>query len=76
MAEWEAYDTLEPFGSPRDDFRVGLICSTVANFSQISRKHNYVPHDLLPSPVDVLRKAKQTLSQQILEGFRFITGKR
>jgi len=27
LAEWAAYDTIEPFGEERADFRTGIICS-------------------------------------------------
>ena len=31
LTEWMIYYGLEPFGDTQDDFRAGLICSTIAN---------------------------------------------
>lgn len=31
LAEWEAYQQMEPFGEDRADMRAGIIASTIAN---------------------------------------------
>lgn len=34
LAEWEAYDKLEPIGEWRGDFRTALLCSIVVNLAK------------------------------------------
>jgi hypothetical protein len=31
IAEWEAFDKLEPIGKLRDDYRTALLCTLIAN---------------------------------------------
>lgn len=33
LTEWIAFERIEPFGSPMEDFRAGQVCSTVANYA-------------------------------------------
>ena len=49
LAEWEAYDRLEPFGETRADLRAGIIASTVA--AGYPRKHSrpMYPRDFMPT---------------------------
>ncbi|WP_025917671.1 DUF4035 domain-containing protein [Herminiimonas sp. CN] len=38
MAEWQAYDQLEPIGERREDYRTALVCQTVANVMGSSKE--------------------------------------
>jgi hypothetical protein len=31
LAEWEAFDSLEPIGKWRDDYRTALLCTLISN---------------------------------------------
>lgn len=48
---WIAYSRIEPFGSPRDDFRFGQICSVAANLMNGSDKKTkaFEAHDFIPT---------------------------
>lgn len=48
FAEWEAFFSLEPWGFEMDNFRAGIVASTVANFSQASKRHDFAPRDFMP----------------------------
>ncbi|MBU3694793.1 MAG: hypothetical protein FGM40_08205 [Rhodocyclaceae bacterium] len=47
LAEWLAYDQIEPFGPQREDLRAGLICSTVANHSMSPPRRPRRPSDYM-----------------------------
>jgi len=52
LAEWYAYLQIEPIGQLREDFRAGMICSTVANYAGRQRAENAgpaQPADFMPS---------------------------
>lgn len=34
VAQWQAYDQLEPIGGYREDFRIGMVCSIIVNLAQ------------------------------------------
>lgn len=63
IAEWEAYSEIEPFGTLHGEFLVGLLASTVANFSPASKRRNFTPQDFMPQ-----RKAP-SLSERLLALF-------
>lgn len=48
LTEWLAFDQIEPFGDPREDLRMGLVCSTVANHSFSPPKKPTRPSDYMP----------------------------
>jgi hypothetical protein len=49
LAEWLAYFQLEPFGEERDDLRMGIVASTIANVNRSpKRKKPYEPRDFMP----------------------------
>jgi hypothetical protein len=51
MAEWIAYDRLEPIGEERADFRVGLLCSMMVNIAKAvwgDSKQPVSPLDYMP----------------------------
>jgi hypothetical protein len=44
---WTAYDSIEPFGPWREDYRAGVIASTVANFAGKECTTATVPRDFM-----------------------------
>jgi hypothetical protein len=50
LAEWMAFFELEPWGTEVEDWRAGLIASTVANANrdQKRRRRPYEPQDFMP----------------------------
>ena len=61
IAEWMAYDSVEPFGEDRADLRAGIIASTIANVNRESKRKAFVPRDFMP---DFDSKPKPAQSQQ------------
>ena len=49
FAEWMAYSTLEPWGEERDDLRMGIVASTIANANRGKNQKPYKPQDFMPS---------------------------
>jgi hypothetical protein len=48
FAEWMAYAQLEPFGEERDDLRMGIVASTIANANRGKGQKAYKPTDFIP----------------------------
>lgn len=58
ISEWIAYAELEPFGSSHESSLWGMLCATIANFSQLivrdgTKRKMFVPTDFVP---DFLKK--------------------
>ena len=57
FAEWIAYAELEPFGPAHESMLIGMLCATVANYSQMRVKDGvgkdkyWVPADFIPDPL-------------------------
>lgn len=49
FAEWMAYSRLEPWGEERDDLRMGIIASTIANANRGRNQKPYRATDFIPS---------------------------
>ena len=49
LAEWMAFDRLEPIGGPAADFRTGILASTVANVARGKRGKAFSPVDFMPA---------------------------
>ncbi len=49
FAEWMAYSRLEPWGEDRDDLRMGIMASTMANVNRGKNQKPYKPQDFMPS---------------------------
>lgn len=49
FAEWMAYSRLEPWGEERDDLRMGIVASTVANVNRGKNQKAFKPTDFMPS---------------------------
>jgi hypothetical protein len=48
LTEWQAFYSLEPFGSQTDDLRAGKICSILVNTQLKKGKKPYTPQDFFP----------------------------
>lgn len=52
LAEWEAYNTLDPIGEDREDLRMGILASTIANMigGAVAGKKakTFKPEDFIP----------------------------
>jgi|TARA_Y100000034_G_scaffold28640_2_gene34441 hypothetical protein len=48
LAEWRAFDALEPLGEPRADYRAGVIAATIANVHRGKRTRAFEPKDFMP----------------------------
>ena len=48
FAEWIAYARIEPWGEERDDLRMGIIASTLANIHKPKGRKPYKPQDFMP----------------------------
>jgi len=48
LSEWMAYNEIEPFGEEREDLRMGILASTMANINRSSGKKPYKPRDFMP----------------------------
>ena len=49
FAEWMAYSRLEPWGEERDDLRMAIIASTIANVNRGKNTKAFKPQDFMPS---------------------------
>jgi hypothetical protein len=49
FAEWMAYSRLEPWGQDRDDLRMGIIASTIANANRGKGQKAFTPDQFMPS---------------------------
>lgn len=49
FAEWMAYSRLEPWGEDRDDLRMAIVASTIANTNRGKNQKPYKPADFMPS---------------------------
>ena len=47
FTEWLAYYETHPFGDIRDDFRTGIVASTIANVNR-SQSTAFTPADFMP----------------------------
>ena len=48
FAEWMAYSKLEPWGEERDDLRMGIMASTIANVNRGKNQKPFKPTDFMP----------------------------
>lgn len=60
LTEWMAYYTLEPFGQPADDLRMGIIASTEANAHRDPKRKAFTPNDFIPD----YSKKHQSIEEQ------------
>lgn len=63
LTEWMAFYELEPFGTEPEDYRTGIIASTIANVNRDAKRQPkpYRPQDFMPVWT---RKAKKEQSEE------------
>jgi len=61
LTEWEAYYKLEPWGEDREDLRMGIISSTIANVNRGKGGRTYKPSDFIPK----FDRPRQTWQEQL-----------
>lgn len=49
FAEWMAYSALEPWGEERDDLRMAITASTIANGNRGKNQKPFKPQDFMPN---------------------------
>lgn len=72
VAEWEAYDVLDPIGTWREDFRMGQICNTIimalhSIFAAKGSKHELSAWDFIPKYGEEAQKKKDMPKKQSIE---------
>jgi hypothetical protein len=75
LAGWEAYFSLEPWGTEVDDHRAGVIASTVANLSgkTLRKGADTQPADFFPSRIP---KPRPSVADQVHAIFGPLAGRR
>jgi len=48
FAEWLAYSRIEPWGEERDDLRMGIVASTIANVNRSKNQKLFTPDQFMP----------------------------
>lgn len=48
LAEWMAFDSLEPIGDQRADLQAGIVCATMANLERPAGHRAYQPTEFMP----------------------------
>jgi hypothetical protein len=61
LSEWIAYAELEPFGTGYIADLIGMLCATIANFSQMEvkekgRRKSWSPSDFIPDTITPPKK--------------------
>jgi len=65
FAEWMAYSRLEPWGEERDDLRMGIVASVIANSNRGKNQKPFKPTDFIPSfePVSDEEQVRRLLAK-------------
>ena len=61
LAEWMAYEMLEPFGAPAHAFNAGVVASTLGNVNRARDSEPFVPEDFTPQ---IYRKPKDEAARR------------
>lgn len=67
FAEWMAYSRLEPWGEERDDLRMGIIASTIANANRSKGQKPFTPQQFMP---DFERVSEDEQMRRMVEQLR------
>jgi len=70
LAEWVAYNSLDPIGNFRSDLQSGIIASTIANVNRGKNTSPFSPHDFMPvldkpTKVDSVDEMKATMMRAV-----------
>lgn len=63
LAEWEAFDMVEPIGGPAANHRAGQICATIANVHRTHKQPPVNASQFFPEPAPRRRRSALTLDQ-------------
>lgn len=64
LSEWLAFSKLEPWGFEMDNWRMGQLAATVANYSGKKISKPLQPHDFTPEPVKTKRqRVKESIAK-------------
>ena len=66
---WIAYSRMEPWGYDMDNWRAGLIASTMANVNRGRKGKSYKPSDFMPQRQKTQREVQQDVRQIFKAGF-------
>jgi Protein of unknown function (DUF4035) len=66
LAEWQAYDRLDPFGYERLDLHAGIIASTDANINRGKKGTAYEVSDFMPHFGPRKRKTREQLKAALM----------
>lgn len=73
-AEWIAYSRLEPWGEDRDDLRMGIVASVIANSNRGKGQKPYKPGDFIPDFEPVSEEAQ--IEQMIAKARKALGGRK
>lgn len=77
LAEWEVFNEFEPFGEEREDLRMGILASTIANVNRGKSQRAMKPNEFIPEfrnwgaggkEAAVANKMKQTMLGMVGRG--------
>jgi len=74
FAEWMAYSRLEPWGERREDLRMGIIASTIANGNRGKNQKPFKPADFLPE--FEIETEEEAQARMMAQAFAALGGKR
>jgi hypothetical protein len=70
LAEWFAFYRLEPFGGWRDDYRSGILASTMANIFSKKGARKFLPTEFMPKFSSISGKDLNKKIRTILSAFK------
>lgn len=79
LSEWIAYFHLEPWGCEVEDWRAGMIASTIANANRDTKKRSkpFTPEDFMPQRIEPQKEEQSWEDQaQIFEMWFRLAGKK
>jgi hypothetical protein len=71
LAEWMAYSRIEPWGEERDDLRIGILASMIANMFREKGKKAYEPQDFI---LNFEPEDEEAKVQKMIESLRHTLG--
>jgi len=74
LSEWMAYSKLEPWGEEREDLRMGIVASTIANVNRPKGKKPYKPTDF--TPTFEVESEEEAAARLMAQAFAALGGKR
>ncbi len=66
LAEWQAFERIDPFGNERADLAAGIIASTIANVHRGKRSKAYDAGDFMPNFGPRKRKSREELKAALM----------